>query len=140
MKLKEVREKISEFFHTKDGEIQRAYNAYDRVTGLLDERDRNPNFDRTKELEESVKETETLTLELLKNYEGNRNWPGVFSEMHMNLARIWMRTGKYEEALKECDRVAEYNSIDAEELRDIVKEVMAGEKVASARLDEIGVA
>ena len=45
------KEKMSKFFHTKDGEIQRAYQAYDRASDLLNARDKNPNFDRTKELE-----------------------------------------------------------------------------------------
>ena len=133
------KEKVSKFFHTKDGEIQSAYQSYDRASGFLDQRDRNPNFDRTQELEESVKEAEKLALDLLENYEGSKNWPGVFREMHMNLTRIWLRTGKYEQALKGCDKIEEYNPMDAEELKEAVEEAMTGKKFESAQLDEVGV-
>jgi len=134
------REKMSNFFHTKDGEIQRTYQAYDRAAGLLDARDRNPDFNRTQELEESVKEAEKLALGLLESYEGSKNWPGIFREMHMNLARIWVRTGRYEEARKECDKIAEYNPMDAEELRETVEEAMSGKRFESSQLDEVGIA
>ena len=133
-------EKLNNLFHTKDGEIQRAYQAYDRASDLLGQRDKNPDFTRTQELEESVKEAEKLTLELLENYEGNKSWPGIFREMHMNLTRLWLQTERYEEALKQCDRIAEYNPMDAEELRETVQEAMSGKKLESTQLDEVGVA
>ena len=135
-----LKEKISRFFHTKDGEIQRAYQAYDRASDLLGARDRNPEFDRTQELEDSVKEAEKLALELLENYEGVKSWPGIFREMHMNLVRLWLSTGRHKEALKKCDKVAEYNPLDAEELREAVQEAMSGKKLESTQLDEVGVA
>jgi tetratricopeptide (TPR) repeat protein len=135
-----LREKVSKFFHTKDGEIQRAYEAYDRASDLLGVRDRSPAFDRTQQLEEAVKEAEELALKLLESYEGVKNWPGIFREMHMNLVRLWLRTGRHEDALKECDKVAQYNPMDAEELRETVREAMSGKKLESSQLDEIGVA
>ena len=135
-----VKEKISKFFHTKDGEIQSAYQSYDRASDFLGARDRNPDFSRTQELEEAVKEAETLSRDLLANYEGNKSWPGVFREMHMNLARICLKTERYEEALKECDKVAEYNPMDAEELREAVQEAMSGKKFEATQLDEVGIA
>ena len=136
----DIMKKISNLFHTKDGEIQHAYQSYDRASGMLDARDKNPAFNRTKELEEQLKETETLTIELLENYEGTKSWSGVFREMHMNLARLWMRTERYEEALKECEKVEEYNSVDGKVLKEALDEIMSGEKLESAQLDEVGVA
>jgi tetratricopeptide (TPR) repeat protein len=133
------REKLRNLFHTKDGEIQRAYTAYDNVAGLLDARDKNPNFEQKKELENQLKETETLTLELLKNYEGVKSWTGIFREMHINLARIYLRTGRFDEANGECDKVAGYDPVDAEELREAIQESMAGKKLESSQLDEVGV-
>ena len=133
-------DKVLNFLHTKDGEITNAYQSYDRAAELLDARDRQPDFNRQEELEEAVKEAETLALKLLEDYEGKKSWPGVFREMHMNLVRIWMRTGRYDDALKECEKVAEYDPLDAEELRERVEEAMAGKKFASTQLDEVGVA
>ena len=135
------KETIGKFFHTKDGEIQRAYQAYDRASDLLGARDKNPDtFTRTQDLEDSVKEAEKLSIELLENYEGVKNWPGIFREMHMNLVRLWLRTGRYEEALKECDKVAKYNPMDAEEVREAVQEAMSGKKFEAEQLDEVGIA
>ena len=134
------KEKVSKFFHTKDGEIQGAYQSYDRASDLLNARDKNPNFDRGKDLEEALEESEGLALDLLKNYEGVKSWPGIFREMHMNLARLYLKTERYEEALKECDKVAEYNPMDAEELREAVQEAMSGKKFEATQLDEVGVA
>ena len=133
-------DKLGSLFNTKDGEIQRAYQAYDRASDLLGQRDKNPEFTKTEELEEAVKEAEGLSLGLLENYEGNKAWPGIFREMHMNLTRLWLQTGKYEEALKQCDKIAEYNAMDAEELRETVQEAMSGKKLEATQLDEVGVA
>jgi len=135
-----IREKLSGFFHTTDGEIQRAYNAYDKLVGLLDARDRDAgNFDSKQELDDQLKETELLTTELLKNYEGVKSWQGIFREMHMNLARMFMRTERYDEATKECDKVAGYDPLDADELRNALQEIMGGKKLESTQLDEVGV-
>jgi len=135
------KETIGKFFHTKDGEIQNAYQAYDRASDLLGARDKNPDtFTRTQDLEDSVKEAETLAMELLENYEDSKSWPGIFREMHMNLVRLWLRTERYEEALKGCDKVAGYNPLDAEELREAVEEAKSGKKFESTQLDEVGVA
>jgi regulator of sirC expression with transglutaminase-like and TPR domain len=131
---------ISKFFNTKDGQISRAYQAYDRASDLLSARDKNPDFNRTKELDEALKEAEQLATELLESYEGTKSWPGVFREMHMNLVRLWLKTERYEEALKECDKVAEYNPMDAEELKEAVEEAMSGKRLEATQLDEVGVA
>ncbi len=131
---------LGKIFHTVDGEIQRAYQAYDKASDILDARDKSPNFDRQSELDELVTSAEKLALELLEKYEGNKSWPGVFREMHINLARIYMRTGRYESALKECEKVAQYNPGDADELREAINEVMAGKKLESSQLDEVGIA
>ncbi len=135
-----LKEKLNAIFHTKDGEIQRAYESYDRASGILGQRDKDPAFSKTQELEEAVKESEKLALELLENYEKTKSWPGIFREMHMNLTRLWLQTERYEEALKECDKVAEYNAMDAEELRETVQEAMSGKKLEATQLDEVGVA
>lgn len=133
-----IMDKISNIFHTKDGEIQRAYSAYDKVSDLLNARDKNPNFERQNELNEQVKEVETLTNELLENYERTKGWPGVFREMHMNLARVYMKTSRFDEAEKECAKVEEYDPIDAEELRNALHEIMSGKNIESSKLEELG--
>ena len=134
------KETIAKFFNSKDGQIQRAYQSYDKASDLLGARDKNPNFDRTKELEEALEEAERLSLELLANYEKVKSWPGIFREMHMNLTRVYLKTERYPEALKECDKIAEYNPMDAEELREAVQEAMSGKKLEATQLDEVGVA
>ena len=133
-------DKLGKMFNTKDGEIQRAYQAYDSASGILGERDKNPDFSKTQELEERVKEAEELALKLLEDYEEVKSWPGIFREMHMNLARLWLQTERYEEALKECDKAAKYDPIDAEQIRETIQEAMSGKKLEATQLDEIGVA
>ncbi len=133
-----ILDKISNIFHTKDGEIQRAYSAYDRASDLLNARDKNPNFGQQKELDDQVKEVEKLTKELLENYENNKSWSGVFREMHMNLARVYMKTGRFDEAEEECIKVEEYDPIDAEELRNALQELMSGKNIESSKLEELG--
>jgi tetratricopeptide (TPR) repeat protein len=137
MNFKEILDRI---FHTKDGEIQRAYEAYDRASGLLGQRDKNPEFSNTVGLDEAVKEAEDLAVELLANYEEVKSWPGIFREMHMNLTRLRLQTERYDDALKACDDVAKYNAMDAEELRETIEEAMSGKKLEATQLDEVGVA
>ena len=136
----DLKERIGKFFHTKDGEIQRAYQAYDGASDLLNARDKTPEFSRTQELEESLKDAEERALGILERYEGVKSWPGIFREMHMNLARLFLRTEKYEEAKKECEKVAEYNRLDSELLKETIEEAMAGKKFESTQLDEVGAA
>ena len=133
-----ILDKISNIFHTKDGEIQRAYSAYDKASDLLDERDKKPSFDKKGELEEEIRQFEKQTLDLLINYVGVKSWPGVFREMHMNLARVYMKIGRFDEAEKECSKVEEYDPIDAEELRNALQELMSGKHIESSKLEELG--
>ena len=136
-----LKEKLSKIFNTIEGEIQEAYKAYDTASDLLGARDKNPSgFTKTQELQDAVKEAETRSLELLKKYEGVKSWPGIFREMHMNLTRLMLKTERYEEASKECDKVSEYSPLEAEELKEAINEAMSGKKLEASQLDELGVA
>lgn len=136
-----LKEKLSKIFNTIEGEIQEAYKSYDTASDLLGARDKNPSgFTKTQELQDAVKEAETRSLELLKKYEGVKSWPGIFREMHMNLTRLMLKTERYEEASKECDKVSEYSPLEAEELKEAINEAMSGKKLEASQLDELGVA
>ena len=51
--------------------------------------------------------------------EGERNWPGVFREMHKNLANIYLELEEYDKVREKCEHLQDYGEVgklDAEEV------------------------
>jgi hypothetical protein len=117
--------------------IEKTYNQCDKaINGLraynkkLDEMRENeddPNSypaDKKAELDETVNRA-IRGATLLLNKESERNWVGVFREMHKNLASIYVEQGEYDKARKECEHLEKYGEVgaaDAEEIQEALKE------------------
>ena len=57
--------------------------------------------------------------------EGERNWPGVFREMHKNLANIYIELDEHDKVRAACERLEDYGEVgrlDAEEVMEALKE------------------
>lgn len=72
----------------------------------------------------------------LINLESTRNWPGVFREMHKNLANIYYELHDYDKVHAECEKLkADYGEIgrqDAEEILEKLEEQENGKTDSSA--------
>ena len=62
--------------------------------------------------------------------EGDRNWPGVFREMHKNLANIYLELEEYDKVREYCEALQNYGEVgklDAEEVIRTLNERENGE-------------
>ena len=58
----------------------------------------------------------------LINLESTRNWPGVFREMHKNLANIYYELHDYDKVHEECDKLkADYGEVGRQEAEEILE-------------------
>ena len=57
--------------------------------------------------------------------EGQRSWPGVFREMHKNLASIYLELDEHDKVRAACERLQSYGEVgrqDADEVLESLKE------------------
>ena len=66
--------------------------------------------------------------------EGDRNWPGVFREMHKNLASLYLELDEHDKVRASCERLQDYGEtgrMDADEVLQSLKEKEEGEESTS---------
>ena len=123
--------------------IERTYNDCDKAIkelGKYNERiekmqENNEEFSSITEpekaaLDEIVDRAIERTKRLLSK-ESERNWPGVFREMHKNLANIYFERGEYDEVPEECEQLSKYGGVgrqDAEEIMQKLRDKQGGVK------------
>ena len=105
--------------------IEKTYNQCDKAIGAL--RAYNENQDKEDAV---ISETDKVELDNTVNIaienatriiemEGERNWPGVFREMHKNLANIYLELDEYDKVREKCEHLMDYGEVgklDAEEV------------------------
>ena len=58
----------------------------------------------------------------LINLESTRNWPGVFREMHKNLANIYYELHDYDKVHEECDKLkADYGETGRQDAEEVLQ-------------------
>ncbi|RKY03092.1 hypothetical protein DRP77_06905 [Candidatus Poribacteria bacterium] len=128
--------KLLSIFNIFDGmiNIEKTYRVCDRALDLLKKYKEDPkSFEENPEKKADLDETVNEAIERAKRIialEGKKNWPGVFREMHKNLANIYIQLGKFDEAKAEIERLMEFGEVgrqDAEEMTKALQEAM-GEK------------
>ena len=112
--------------------IERTYNDCDKALSRLgtynervEEMQKNGEdvsrfpADEKAELDEIVNKAIQGATRLI-NLESTRNWPGIFREMHKNLANIYYELHDYDKVHAECDKLktdyGETGRLDAEEV------------------------
>ena len=117
--------------------IEKTYNQCDKAIGRLQDynkkiaamRENNQDAshfpaDKKAELDEIVDRAVDSAKRLLSK-ESERNWTGVFREMHKNLATIYFELQEYDKAREECEHLEKYGEvgrIDAEEVLQQINE------------------
>jgi len=121
--------------------IEKTYNDCDKAINQLRQHNekietmsekgedvRNLPADEKMELNEVVNHAITKAKQLV-NKESERNWPGVFREMHKNLGTIYFEQHEYDRVREECEHLQKYGEVgrqDAEELLQQVKDKETG--------------
>ena len=126
--------------------IEKTYNACDKAINQLRERN-----EKIKQMEEngedanSLPEAEKSALDEVVNNaiakatqllskESERNWPGVFREMHRNLGTIYLEQHEYDKAREKCELLKNYGEVgrlDSEDLLQRVEDRELGKTDAS---------
>lgn len=116
--------------------IERTYNDCDKALNRLgayneriEEMEKNGEdasrfpAEEKAELDEIVK-TAIQGATRLINLESTRNWPGVFREMHKNLANIHYELHDYDRVHEECDKLkADYGEIGRQDAEEILEKL-----------------
>ena len=111
--------------------IEKTYNECDRALGQLkayNEKRKQPDFrisDAEKADLDAVVNTALENATRIVDKEGERNWPGVFREMHKNLASLYLELDEHDKVRAACERLQDYGEVgkqDAEEVMQSLKE------------------
>ncbi len=111
--------------------IEKTYNECDRAIGQLkayNEKREQPDFHISDEDKANLDEVVNTALEnanRIVDKEGERNWPGVFREMHKNLASLYLELDEHDKVRAACERLQDYGEVgklDAEEVMQSLKE------------------
>lgn len=111
--------------------IEKTYNECDRALGQL-----KAYNEKRKEADFRISDAEKAELDEIVNTaldnatrivdkEGERNWPGVFREMHKNLASLYLELDEHDKVRAACERLENYGEVgklDAEEVMQSLKE------------------
>lgn len=111
--------------------IEKTYNECDQAVSELkayNEKRQQENFRISVEdkaaLDEVVNSAITNATRIIDK-EGERNWPGVFREMHRNLANIYLELDEHDKVRAACDKLQNYGEVgrqDADEVLESLKE------------------
>ena len=121
---------LSKFFDSALS-IEKTYNQCDRAVSELkayNEKRQQSDFrisdEEKAELDEIVSSAITNATRIVDK-EGERNWPGVFREMHRNLANIYLELDELDKVRAACDKLQNYGEVgrqDADEVLESLKE------------------
>ena len=111
--------------------IEKTYNQCDQALNDLkayNEKRKDADFqispEDKAELDEVVNTAITNATRIVEK-EGERNWPGVFREMHTNLARLYLELDEHDKVRAECERLQDYGEtgrLEADEVLESLKE------------------
>ena len=125
--------------------IERTYNDCDKALSKLreyneklEEMQKNNEdvggfpADEKAELDEIVNRAVEGAKQLLSK-KGERDWPGVFREMHKNLGNIYFELHEYDKVQAECEALEKYGEVGRQDAGEILQELKDKEssKVAS---------
>ena len=111
--------------------IEKTYNQCDKALGDLkayNEKRKEADFqistEEKAELDEVVNAAIANATRIIDK-EGERNWPGVFREMHTNLANLYLELDEHDKVRAACERLQDYGEagrLDADEVLENLKE------------------
>ena len=108
--------------------IERAYKDLDAALSQLRQYNDDPEAVDKEEVDEQVRDALRQAHHLLA-FEGQKNWPGMFRELHEYLAKIHMELHEYDQAEQHARRVLEYDRHEGEYLFKQIEAHKQGERL-----------
>ncbi|MBM3235092.1 hypothetical protein FJZ31_02210 [Candidatus Poribacteria bacterium] len=117
--------------------IERTYKSCDKALDVLKNYKKNPaafTGEKKADMDDVVKEAEDMAKKIL-SFKGEKNWPGVFREMHKNLATMYLEMGRYDDAREQCNQMSAYGEVgrmDSDDIRQKINDRESGKKEQAA--------
>ncbi|GIX06316.1 MAG: hypothetical protein KatS3mg115_0719 [Candidatus Poribacteria bacterium] len=108
--------------------IERAYKDLDHALSQLRQYNDDPESVDKETLDAEVQDALRQAHHLL-SFEGQKNWSGLFRELHEYLAKIHMELYEYDEAEKHARAVLEYDRHEGEYLLKQIEAHKQGERL-----------
>ena len=111
--------------------IEKTYNQCDKALGELkayNQKRQEADFRMSDEDQAALDEVVNTAIEnatRIIDKEGERNWPGVFREMHKNLANLYLELDEHDKVRAACEKLENYGEVgrlDAEEVMQSLEE------------------
>ena len=106
--------------------IEKTYNQCDKALGALrsynEKQQENAPFSASEKAElDTVVNTAIESATRIIEKEGERNWPGVFREMHKNLANIYLELDEYDKVREACEQLQNYGEVGKLDAEEVIK-------------------
>ncbi len=107
--------------------IEKTYNQCDKALGALrsyneKQEQENASFSASERAElDNIVNIAIENATRLVEKEGERNWPGVFREMHKNLANIYLELDEYDKVRDACERLQNYGEVGKLDAEEVIK-------------------
>ena len=107
--------------------IEKTYNQCDKALGALrayNEKRKQENVPYSASEKAELDNVVNIAIEnatKIVEKEGERNWPGVFREMHKNLANIYLELEEYDRVREECELLQNYGEVGKLDAEEVIK-------------------
>ncbi len=107
--------------------IEKTYNQCDAALSQLkayNENRQQPEFQISVEEKAALDEvvnTAITNATRIVDREGDRNWPGVFREMHKNLASLYLELDEHDKVRAACERMQDYGEVGRQEANEVLE-------------------
>ncbi len=107
--------------------IEKTYNQCDKALGALrayNEKRQQENVPFSASEKAELDNVVSIAIEnatKIVDKEGERNWPGVFREMHKNLANIYLELEEYDNVREECEHLLNYGEVGKLDAEEVIK-------------------
>ena len=114
--------------------IEKTYNQCDTAVSELkayNEKRQQSEFrisDAEKAELDEVVNTAITNATRIVDREGDRNWPGVFREMHKNLASIYLELDEHDKVRAACERMQDYGEVGKQEADEVLESLKEKEE------------
>ncbi len=121
--------------------IEKTYNQCDKALGALrsyNEKQQQENVPYSASEKTELDNVVNIAIEnatRLVEKEGERNWPGVFREMHKNLANIYLELEEYDKVREACERLQNYGEVGKLDAEEVIKNLSERENGDSTSTD-----
>lgn len=114
--------------------IEKTYNQCDQALGELkayNEKRQQADFHISTEEKaalDEVVDTAIRNATRIIDKEGERNWPGVFREMHKNLASLYLELDEHDKVRAACERLQDYGEVGRQDADEVLESLKAKEE------------